>query len=155
TGVVYTFPNQNNAGTAGAFDLDENQNGTQFRGEDIPALAVDPYGRVWVAFSQRVAISGPSGSLPGSRIFLTTLPRDGGPKSWTTPYVVDASAPITGAGASYGHQLMPSFTSAYGRLMLVWLDTRWDNQEQVLSGCDKAETCTISHSPIPNSYLAA
>lgn len=147
TSVVYTFPDS--TATAGAFDLDENTSGTQFRGEDIPSLAVDQYGRVWVAFSQRVAVNGPSGSLPSSRIYITTMPRGGGQRSWTTPYPVDASA------QGYGHQLMPSLTFGYGRLMLVWLDTRWDNQQEYLSGCTSASTCTIAHSPIPNSFLAA
>ena len=111
----------------GGFDQPQGSSNT-FRDVDLPALAVDASGRLWLAFSQRV--TGPNGTY-GSRIMLTTLPR--GSKAWTAPYVADASAitpaplPPGDAAPPVWHQFMPSLSFAYGRLMLAYYDTRWDN----------------------------
>src|SRR5205085_590443 len=123
TGTAYTFAN----GTT----FDENVNGTTFRETDLPAVSVDGSGRVWLAFSQRNL-----GPFNTSRIVITTLARGGSEKSWTAPFIADPTAT-----SIPGHQLMPSLTFAYGKLMLTFLDTRDDNTTGYLQ-CPNGQTCT-------------
>src|SRR5207248_2156638 len=55
------------------------------------------------------------------------------------------------------HQIMPSLSYAYGRLMLAYYDTRWDNQRSVLTcdlpPCTSLSQLTAHHQFIPGSGL--
>jgi len=82
----------------------------RFRTSAFPALAVDPNGVVYVAWSQRA--EGPNGE---ARIVIKTLPEGG--KNWTGPTTIDDHL-------GGGHQIMPSLTCAGGKLMMIWYDTR-------------------------------
>ena len=84
-----------------------------FRTNSYPTMAVDNYGIVYLAWSQRV------GPLPDeeARIVLTTS-SDGG-QTWLDPWVLDV---VEGPG----HQFMPSMTFTGGKLMLVWYDQLFD-----------------------------
>jgi Concanavalin A-like lectin/glucanases superfamily/Bacterial Ig-like domain (group 2) len=149
TGPAYTFP------TGATFD--QNASSSSFRTIDVPALAVDNKSRVWLAFSQRA--TGP-GSTGASRIMVMT--RGAGSSTWSAPYQADSTSPLStrpgGPPAVYGHQFMPSFSYAYGKLMLAWYDTRWDNQ-QIIVNCtpnsSQTPSCVQTHVPIPGSPLAS
>ena len=133
--AAYTFaaPTKTNAYPPGSVFDQPQANTTTFRSLDVPALAVDGNGRVWMAFSQRV--SGPTLGTYGSRIMITTLPK--GSMTWTTPIVADSSAPTS----KYGHQFMPSLNFAYGKMALAWFDSRRDNKENVLQCLPPATSC--------------
>jgi hypothetical protein len=126
-------------------------NSTTFRSLDVPSLAVDGTGRVWLAFSQR--FNGPTAGTYGSRIMITTLPK--GASKWTTPYVADSTAPTSSA---YGHQFMPSLNFAYGQMMLAWFDSRRDNLQSLLQcanpPCSDLSQVTIADQPIPGSTIS-
>ncbi|MCK4805279.1 MAG: exo-alpha-sialidase, partial [Spirochaetes bacterium] len=77
----------------------------RFRTSAFPALAVDPNGVVYVAWSQRG--EGPNGE---ARIVIKTS--DDG-KKWTKQGAVDNHR-------GGGHQIMPSLTCAGGKLMMIW-----------------------------------
>ena len=149
---VYTFVAHTATNQYPPRSVFDQQQAGAFRWLDVPSIAVDANGRVWVAFSQRV--NGPTAGTYGSRIMLTTLPK--GSSTWTTPYVADSSAPTSTA---YGHQLMPSLSFAYGKLMLAWYDSRRDNLESVLA-CPNAPCVGLSQlarqdQPIQGSTIAA
>jgi len=112
TQTAYTFPS--------GLSFDESSDSGTFREADLPTATVDGTGRVWLAFSQRNL-----GPLNTSRILVTTLPRGGSQKSWTKPFIADNNP-------NPGHQFMPAFTFAYGKLMLVWFDSRDDHTKGVL-----------------------
>ena len=137
-GTAYTFP----AFTA----FDEDVNGATFRETDLPAAAVDGSGRVWLAFSQRNM-----GPLGASRIMITTLAR--GSQTWTKPYIADPTAANVP-----GHQLMPSLSFAYGKILLAFLDNREDNTKGILtcptgSVCAKTSDLVEQRVPIQGSDL--
>lgn len=147
---AYTFP------ASSTFDQPSGSTNT-FRTIDVPALTVDGTGRLWLAFSQRA--TDPRGTqAAGSRIMITTLAK--GATKWTTPYMVDATAlrPPPEAPPIW-HQFMPALAFAYGKVMLAFYDTRWDNQKSVLtcpanSSCTDLSQLTPHHQPIPGSALA-
>jgi hypothetical protein len=122
---------------------------TTFRTLDVPALAVDGSGRAWLAYSMRV--NGPTKGTYGSRIMVQTLAP--GAKSWSTAYMADSSLPLT----KNGHQFMPSFSFAYGKLALAWFDSRRDNMQSVVScpggNCSNFAGGTVTDVPIPNSAM--
>jgi hypothetical protein len=120
TQTAYTFP------TGSSFD--ESSDSGTFREADLPTVTVDGTGRVWLAFSQRNI-----GPLSTSRILVTTLPRGGSQKSWTKPFVADNNL-------NPGHQFMPAFAYAYGKLMLIWFDNRDDHTKGVLQ-CPANTAC--------------
>ena len=128
---------------------------TTFRSLDVPTLAADNNGRVWLAFSQR--FNGPTAGTYTSRIMIMTLPK--GSTTWTAPYVADGSAASTTTTKTYGHQFMPSLNFAYGKMMLAWFDSRRDNLQSVLQ-CPPNTTCTdlsqvsLVDVPIPGSTIA-
>src|SRR5205807_2042122 len=81
----YTFAaptSKNPFPPGGVFDQPQ-ATATTFRSLDVPSLAVDNNGRVWLAFSQR--FNGPTVGTYTSRIMLMTLPK--GSTTWTAPYV--------------------------------------------------------------------
>src|SRR6185437_8571222 len=121
TGTAYTFPSGSS--------FDESADTGTFREADLPAATVDGSGRVWLAVSQRNL-----GPMNESRIIVTTLPRGGNQKSWTTPFVADNSP-------KPGHQFMPALSFAYGKLMLTWYDNRDDHTKGVLK-CPANMSCT-------------
>ena len=148
--AAYTFP------ASSTFDQPQGSTNT-FRTIDVPALTVDGTGRVWVAFSQRA--SDPKGTqAAGSRIMITTLAK--GTTKWTTPFTVDATALKPPAEAPpIWHQFMPSLAFAYGKVMLAFYDSRWDNQKSVLTcpantSCTNLSQLTAHHQAIPGSALA-
>jgi len=118
--AAYTFA----PGTA--FDL--NSSYTQFRTISLPAMTVDASGRVWLAFSLRN-----QGLNGAARIMMMTLAP--GATTWTGPFAAD-----TTAGATYGHQFLPSLNFAFGRIVLTFFDQRDDNTKGILT-CS-AGTCT-------------
>ena len=148
--AAYTFP------ASSTFDQPQGSTNT-FRTIDVPALTVDGSGRVWLAFSQRA--TDPKGTrAAGSRIVITTLAK--GTSKWTTPYIADATAnnPPPEAPPIW-HQFMPSLAFAYGKVMLAFYDSRWDNQKSVLScpantSCTNLSQLTAHHQAIPGSALA-
>jgi len=83
--------------------------GDRFRTSAFPALAVDPNGIVYGAWSQRGV--GPNGE---ARIVIKTY-KDR--KNYSEPEPVDNHS-------GGGHQIMPSLTCAGGKLMMTWYDTR-------------------------------
>ena len=93
--------------------FDQGTSHYSFRTNSYPTMAVDNYGIVYLAWSQRV------GPLPDeeARIVLTTS-SDGG-QTWLDPWVLDV---VEGPG----HQFMPSMTFTGGKLMLVWYDQLFD-----------------------------
>jgi hypothetical protein len=133
-----------------AFDQPQ-ASSTTFRSLDVPTMAVDGTGRVWLAFSQR--FNGPTAGTYGSRIMITTLPK--GSSTWTAPYVADSTAPTASV---YGHQFMPSLNFAYGKMMLAWFDSRRDNLQSVLTcanpPCSDLSQVTIADQPIPGSAIS-
>ncbi|MCK4785478.1 MAG: SBBP repeat-containing protein [Desulfobacteraceae bacterium] len=81
----------------------------RFRTSAFPALAVDHYGLIYLAWSQRG--EGPNDE---ARIVIKTS-IDG--KKWSTQEPVDDHE-------GGGHQIMPSLTCAGGKLTITWYDTR-------------------------------
>jgi hypothetical protein len=134
---VYTFATQGKDNSA----FDQSSNGVTFRTLDFPSVAVDGSGKVWVAFSLRKTINGAFGALPGSRLFMTTLAKNA--TTWSTPYQLDSTAPISGANAVYGYQFMPSLTFVAGKLMAAWYDSRRDNKMSTLVCKDGSTSCTV------------
>jgi hypothetical protein len=151
---LYTFvaPTTQNPYPAGSVFDQPQANTTTFRSLDVPSIAVDGTGRVWVAFSMR--FNGPTAGTYGSRIMVTTLPK--GSTTWTTPYVADKTAPTS---STYGHQFMPSLNFAYGKMMLAWFDSRRDNLQGVLQCPANSAPCTdlsqlkAVDQPLPGSSL--
>ena len=92
--------------------FDQGTTSVSFRTNSFPTMAIDGFGRVYIAWSQRGV--GPGGD---SRI-VATMSTDG--TSWTTPSAVDPS-PMR------GHQIMPSICAAAGKLMLIFYDLREDH----------------------------
>lgn len=152
---IYTFaaPTKTNPYPPGSVFDQAQVLGTTFRSLDVPTMAVDGNGRVWVAFSQR--FNGPTAGTYGSRIMVTTLPK--GSTTWTKPYVADSSAPTT---TVYGHQFNPSLNFAYGQMMLAWFDSRRDNLESILQcaagpgNCKDLSEVTVVDQPLPGSTIA-
>ena len=150
----YTFaaPTSKNPYPPGAVFDQPQATATTFRSLDVPSLAVDNNGRVWLAFSQR--FNGPTVGTYTSRIMLMTLPK--GSTTWTAPYVADGSASSSTTTRTYGHQFMPSLNFTYGKLMLA-VDSRRDNLEGVLQ-CPTGKTCTdlsqvsLVDLPIPGEH---
>jgi hypothetical protein len=105
---------------------------TVFRTTAYPALAVsvDAAGqsRVHVAWAQRVPPRG------DARIVLATSADRGA--TWTAPRAVDDGPLRDDFGGSFdrGHQLMPQMTSAAGRLLVLYYDTRLDHTRGILTG---------------------
>ena len=151
--AAYTFvaPTTKNPYPAGSVFDQPQANSTTFRSLDVPSLAVDGTGRVWLAFSQR--FNGPTAGTYGSRIMISTLPK--GSSTWTTPYVADGTAPTA---STYGHQFMPSLNFAYGKIMLAWFDSRRDNLQSVLhcanAPCNDLSKVTVTDQQIPGSTLS-
>ena len=81
-----------------------------FRTNAFPTMAVDATGRVYIAWSQRMA--GPDSD---PRIVISNADRDG---KWSIPVSVEPS--------SVGHQITPVLSSAGGTLTLLWYDFRDD-----------------------------
>lgn len=152
--ALYTFtaPTTANPYPPGSVFDQAQASGTTFRTLDVPAMAVDGTGRVWVAFSKR--FNGPTAGTYSSRIMITTLPA-GSTKGWTTPYVADGSAASVTTTKTYGHQFMPSLNFAYGKLMLAWFDSRRDNLESVLQcnnpPCSDLSQVTPVDVPLPGT----
>lgn len=92
--------------------FDQGTTAVSFRTNTFPTMTVDGQGRVYVAWSQRGI--GPGGD---SRI-VASMSNDG--VTWSTPGAVDPSN-------SRGHQIMPSMSSAAGKLMLIFYDLREDH----------------------------
>jgi hypothetical protein len=148
---TFTAPTNNNAYPPGSVFDQPQANSTTFRSLDVPSLAVDGNGRVWLAYSQR--FNGPNGTY-SSRIMITTLPK--GSMTWTPPYAADGSvAPGSTTTNTYGHQFMPSLNFAYGKLMLAWFDSRRDNLESVLQcaspPCSDLSQVTAVDVPLPGT----
>jgi uncharacterized delta-60 repeat protein len=89
--------------------------GPAFRTNSYPTMAVDASGHVYLAWSQRNM--GPAG---GARIVVSASYLG---SSWSTPQLVSTAAENA---SLLGHQIMPSFSFAGGKLMLVWYDQRHD-----------------------------
>jgi photosystem II stability/assembly factor-like uncharacterized protein/uncharacterized protein YjbI with pentapeptide repeats len=89
--------------------------GPAFRTNSYPTMAVDASGHVYLAWSQRGV--GPNGD---ARIMVSSSYLG---SSWSTPQSVATSNENT---SILGHQIMPSFSFAAGKLILVWYDERND-----------------------------
>jgi N-acetylneuraminic acid mutarotase len=102
--------------TDGTHSLPGTANGYAFRINSYPTMTVDKSGHVYLAWSQRGV--GPSGD---ARIMLCYSYLG---TSWSTPQPV---ANLDENGAPFlGHQIMPSFSFAAGKLILIWYDQRHD-----------------------------
>lgn len=149
--AAYTFTASSSSYPAGSVFDQPQASSTTFRTLDVPSLAVDGTGRVWLAFSVRV--NGPTKGTYGSRIMLMTLPP--GSTKWTTATVADATAP----SSAYGHQFMPSLSFAYGKMALAWYDSRRDNLQSILkcnnAPCTDLSQVTPTDVPIPGSALTS
>ena len=89
--------------------------GPAFRTNSYPTMAVDASGHVYLAWSQRGV--GPSGD---ARIMVSTSYLG---SSWSSP---QPAASMNENASFLGHQIMPSFSFAGGKLILVWYDERHD-----------------------------
>jgi hypothetical protein len=92
--------------------FDQGSTSVSFRTNTYPTMAVDGNGRVYLAWAQRGV--GPGGD---ARIVVT---RSSDGSGWTTPVAADPSP-------ARGHQIMPVFSFAAGKLMLVFYDLREDH----------------------------
>jgi uncharacterized delta-60 repeat protein len=93
------------------YPFDQVMDGSKFRTNSYPTMAVDGAGRVHIAWAQRLA-----GPTTQSRIVLKTSP-DG--VVWANPAVIVGNDP-----SFLGNQFMPALTFAAGRLLLAWYDQR-------------------------------
>jgi len=93
--------------------------GSSFRTNSYPTVAVDDTGIVYVAWTERG--HGPTGE---ARIVMSTA-QDGA--GWTAPApVVDIGLDDPEYAGYQGHQFMPSLAFSQGKLALVWYDQRRD-----------------------------
>jgi hypothetical protein len=119
-----TFASKNTVQVASIAPFDQSTTPTRFRTNALPSLAASVAGGssyVHVAWAQRDPATG------DARIVVSTS-SDGG-ATWSNPVQVD-SAPIkddNGVLFTRGHQFMPQFTFAAGRLMLLYYDQRLDH----------------------------
>jgi hypothetical protein len=90
--------------------------GTAFRTNSYPTMAADKSGHVYLAWSQRGL--GPAGD---ARVVLSASFFG---SNWSAPQ------PVANVGENglpfLGHQLMPSLAFAGGKLVLIWVDERYD-----------------------------
>jgi uncharacterized protein YjbI with pentapeptide repeats len=87
-----------------------------FRTNAYPTIAVDPTGRVYLAWSERgYAAARPLKTDGDARIVLSTSTDAA---SWTAPRVI--------ADEAVGHQIMPTLTIGGNRLVLIYYDLRDD-----------------------------
>jgi len=112
------------------FDQDTIKGGqfepAQFRTLGFPALAVDQYGAIHVAWSQRdVDLN----FVDDARIVLASQAKGAWGSGWT---YVPVESPVTiydpdnlGFIPIHSHQFMPSLTCGAGKLMISWYDSRY------------------------------
>ncbi|MFO1322514.1 MAG: kelch repeat-containing protein [Burkholderiales bacterium] len=133
---------------------DQDASGGAFRTLGFPTIAVsvqNGVSRVHVAWTQRKA--SPSNVPPyacpaldpadcDARIVMSTS-GDGG-LTWPAASAVDGAFrdPLDSAKPGRGHQLQPALTFASGKLLITWLDQRFDHTEEVLSCSAGADACT-------------
>jgi hypothetical protein len=122
---------------AGLSPLDQSTSAPmiRFRTNAYPTMAVDEYGRVYLAWAERgyaVAPDNPDATLGSARVLMATS-ADG--TTWTTP------AAVSNEGQE-GHQLMPSLTYAGGKLMLIYYDVRETRSQSFTQYIDDATAFT-------------
>jgi hypothetical protein len=104
--------------------FDQGDTGISFRTNTYPAIAVDAASRVYVAWSQRGALSPCTGACGDARIqVLTGTPTaspHNSPVVWGSPAAVDP-------WGSRGHQIMPVLAFSAGKLTVAWYDLRYDD----------------------------
>jgi hypothetical protein len=96
------------------------------------AMAVDGTGRVYIAWSQRDALTN-----DGRLVLINSAD---GLTGWSSPLPV--APPQAGTSNGRGHQFMPAMTFSSGRLTLVWYDLRDDH---TIAGFTK-------HTPFNGTY---
>ena len=119
------------------FDLPKSPAGV--RTLSFPSIAVDANGRVYLVYASRLAVNGES------RIMLTSAVDGVG---WTPPALVDPPVALYDSSLAIpqlihpgrGHQLMPSLSTANGRLAVVFYDLREDSTVGELR-CPPGQTC--------------
>jgi hypothetical protein len=111
-----------------AFDQFSTPTDAAFRTSDYPTLAVDPNGRVYLAWSQRQQTSDPQTS--DARIMMKVS--DG--TNWSSPAAAIDNGPLNDdygvplqTISGRGHQLMPSLSFNAGKLTLAYYDLREDH----------------------------
>lgn len=106
--------------------------GTMFRTNSYPTIALDRWGKIYVAWAQM------QGNPKQARIVVSSSL---GGNLWTAPKQV---APYNGNG----HQFMPAMTYAERKLMIIWYDQRLD-EALFGPGCSFEEyiieNCTLRH----------
>ncbi|HEX7962554.1 MAG TPA: sialidase family protein, partial [Terriglobales bacterium] len=122
-----------------------------FRFNSYPALTVDNFGRVYLAWSAR----GHDALHPQDAHILLTTSTDG--VNWTNPFPVDPVATPDANENPFqrGHQLMPSMTFAAGKVMLLHydlrLDSTYDTLQCLIGGC--SNILDFAHVRLPAGYL--
>ncbi len=133
---------------------DQDAAGGAFRTLGFPTIAVsvqNGISRVHVAWAQRKAK--PSTTAPfactsanpadcDARIVMSTSSDAG--LSWPAAVAVDGAFadPLDASKPGRGHQVQPAMAFTGGKLMLTWLDQRFDHTEQVLTCPTGAGACT-------------
>ena len=133
---------------------DQDASGGAFRTLGFPTIAVsvqNGVSRVHVAWTQRKAM--PNSVAPfacpaanpadcDARIVMSTS-IDGG-LTWPAAAAVDSAFkdPLDATKPGRGHQLQPALAFTGGKLMLTWLDQRFDHTEEVLTCPTGALACT-------------
>ena len=109
------------------------QDPAQFRTSAFPALAVDEYGTVHVAWSQRDVDLTP-GFADDGRIVIASQAKG----AWGTVWNIDpVESPVKIFDTSedppveingHSHQFQPSLTYGAGKLMIAWYDSRYSSR---------------------------
>jgi hypothetical protein len=118
--------------------FDQGTNGTQFRTNAFPTMAVSVDGGgqsyIHVAFSARKTVDG------DARIAMMTSSNGGslwGPLTYVDDWTSD---PINPINPGRGHQFQPAMAFAGGKLMIGWFDQRYDQTSGLLR-CPAGRTC--------------
>ena len=94
-----------------------------FRTNVYPTIAVDPSGRVYLAWSERGYGTARPSTIDGDARIVMATSTDG--VTWSTPRAIANETTANGQPIP-GHQFMPTLTIGGGQLVLVYYDLRDD-----------------------------
>jgi hypothetical protein len=141
---VVKFPlSCNKTPTGAGCPFDQGTTSTSFRSNGYPALTVDNYGRIYVAWSQRDSNGDGRIMMTVSR-FVESWPSSNFKEIDFGSVPDDYGSPFTNL-SNRGSQLMPTLNFTAGKLILTYYDLRQDHTSGSLSpapepACDPAVT---------------